>query len=65
MPKWEKRNLLFLGIGLIVGAYITFKLHIVGPLTVMAFIVIVIGLLVAAVGLIQMYSGEKGVSSDT
>ena len=59
MPKWERRNLLFLGIGMFVGGFIIFQLRIVVPLTVLAFLVVVAGLLIAAVGLIQMSSGEK------
>ena len=65
MPKWERRNLLFLGIGMLVGGFIVYQLPTPGPVTVVSFIVVIVGLLVGAVGLIQLMTGEKSLSDGT
>jgi len=62
MPKWERRNLLVLGASLLIGGYIVFQAPTPGAVTVLAFIVVIIGLLVGATGLIQMMTGEKSLS---
>ena len=62
MPKWEGRTLLIASIVLIVlGMLIRLGS---GFVDVLGFLMIVGGILTGAVGIIQMFSGDKGVSSD-